>query len=63
MYAWVQEEPRNMGAWAFIGPRLRDLLPGNIALSYIGRDEAASPATGSFRMHEWEEKELNRSGP
>ncbi len=55
---WVQEEPRNMGAWAFMAPRLRQLLPDTCVLSYYGRDEAASPATGSFRMHQIEEEEF-----
>lgn len=55
---WVQEEPRNMGAWSFIEPRLRELLPENCSFRYIGRDEAASPATGLHHMHEAEEQAL-----
>jgi 2-oxoglutarate dehydrogenase E1 component len=55
---WAQEEPRNMGAWSFIEPRLRELLPDNCVLTYQGRDEAASPATGYFGLHELEEKAL-----
>jgi 2-oxoglutarate dehydrogenase E1 component len=55
---WAQEEPRNMGAWSFVEPRLRELLPDNCVLSYQGRDEAASPATGSFGLHEVEENAL-----
>jgi 2-oxoglutarate dehydrogenase E1 component len=53
---WVQEEPRNMGAWNFMEPRLREILPDTCVLSFHGRDEAASPATGSFRMHQIEEE-------
>ena len=53
---WAQEEPRNMGAWSFIEPRLGELLPDNCGLTYQGRDEAASPATGSFGLHEVEER-------
>ena len=53
---WLQEEPRNMGAWSFVEPRLRELLPKHVAPAYIGRDEAASPATGIFHVHEAEEK-------
>jgi len=41
---WVQEEPRNMGAWQFIKPRLEGL--SRRTLRYIGRNPAASPATG-----------------
>ncbi|HJS06153.1 MAG TPA: 2-oxoglutarate dehydrogenase E1 component, partial [Pirellulales bacterium] len=55
---WAQEEPRNMGAWSFIEPRLRELLPENGVLSYQGRAEAASPATGSLGLHEVEERAL-----
>jgi 2-oxoglutarate dehydrogenase E1 component len=55
---WVQEEPRNMGAWSYIEPRLRSLLPEGVELKYAGRDEAASPATGLHHMHEMEEHAL-----
>jgi len=55
---WAQEEPRNMGAWSFMEPRLRELLPETCVLEYQGRDEAASPATGSFGQHEVEEGRL-----
>lgn len=55
---WAQEEPRNMGAWSFIEPRLRELLPDGSVLTYQGRDEAASPATGALGLHEMEEREL-----
>jgi 2-oxoglutarate dehydrogenase E1 component len=48
---WVQEEPRNMGAWTFMQPRLQELLPTGVALRYIGRPEAASPAEGSLIQH------------
>jgi 2-oxoglutarate dehydrogenase complex dehydrogenase (E1) component-like enzyme len=57
---WVQEEPANMGAWAFMQPRLLRILPDTCVLSYHGRDEAASPATGSFHEHEIEEAKLVR---
>jgi 2-oxoglutarate dehydrogenase E1 component len=55
---WVQEEPRNRGAWRFMEDLLRDMLPDPAVLSYFGRDEAASPATGSYKAHEHEEAEL-----
>ena len=55
---WVQEEPRNRGAWQFMEDRLRDMLPDPAVLSYVGRDESASPATGSYKSHESEEQEL-----
>jgi 2-oxoglutarate dehydrogenase E1 component len=45
---WVQEEPKNMGAWTFVEPRLRAL---GASPRYVGRPEAASPATGSHKRH------------
>jgi len=51
---WVQEEPSNMGAWNFIRPILRELLPKEIELTYIGRTRSASPAVGSFALHKKE---------
>ena len=41
---WVQEEPENMGAWQFVRYRMEKLF--GRAPAYIGRPEAASPATG-----------------
>jgi 2-oxoglutarate dehydrogenase E1 component len=46
---WVQEEPANMGAWPFLRHRLTQLL--GAAPLYVGREEAAAPATGSHRRH------------
>ena len=55
--SWVQEEPQNRGAWTFVQPYLRAMLP-DVLVSYHGREAAASPATGSAAMHEAEEREL-----
>ena len=57
-YGWVQEEPQNRGAWGFMSDHLRGMLPDPAVLQYFGRDEAASPATGSPKMHEVEEREI-----
>ena len=51
---WVQEEPANMGAWNFIRPILRELLPQGIVLAYAGRQRSASPAVGSHAVHKKE---------
>jgi 2-oxoglutarate dehydrogenase E1 component len=49
---WLQEEPRNMGAWTFVSPRLRALLvPRGVTLRYIGRPERASPSEGAPAWH------------
>ena len=55
---WVQEEPRNRGAWSFMHMRLLGMLADNQVLAYYGRDEAASPAAGSIVVHKQEEEEL-----
>jgi 2-oxoglutarate dehydrogenase E1 component len=55
---WVQEEPKNRGAWSFMSPRLLAMLPDNVVLNYVGRDEAASPATGSIKVHQAEERDI-----
>ncbi|MBP6951114.1 MAG: 2-oxoglutarate dehydrogenase E1 component [Alphaproteobacteria bacterium] len=52
---WCQEEPMNMGAWTFLDRRLEDVLvEANIKSKrpiYVGRPEAASPATGLISRH------------
>ena len=53
----MQEEPKNRGAWSFVQPRLREMLPDQL-LTYVGRPAAASPSTGNAAAHEREEREL-----
>ncbi|HZG69580.1 MAG TPA: hypothetical protein VEZ12_22795, partial [Herpetosiphonaceae bacterium] len=55
---WLQEEPRNMGAWSYVAPRLRDLLRPGIRLQYVGRPEFASSAEGSLRQHAAEQARI-----
>jgi 2-oxoglutarate decarboxylase len=55
---WTQEEPQNMGAWTFVEPRLRNILPSGRNLRYVGRDASASPATGSYAIHNLEQAKL-----
>jgi 2-oxoglutarate dehydrogenase E1 component len=55
---WVQEEPKNRGAWTFMRNWLEQMLPDAAVLTYVGREAASSPATGSYKVHEAEEKEL-----
>jgi len=52
---WVQEEPKNQGAWQFVAPLLQSTVGAERDVAYIGRDEAASPATGSYKIHQAEE--------
>jgi 2-oxoglutarate dehydrogenase E1 component len=55
---WAQEEPRNMGGWTFVDPRLEKLLPACERPVYAGRSASASPATGSYAIHQAEQAEL-----
>jgi 2-oxoglutarate dehydrogenase E1 component len=57
--AWVQEEPRNMGAWRFVQEQLQPVLdPTGRALRYVGRPSSASPSAGSLKRHQQEHSEL-----
>jgi 2-oxoglutarate dehydrogenase E1 component len=55
---WVQEEPRNMGAWRNLRHRLDASPPKGIPLVFTGRDSRAVPATGAYEIHQLEEREL-----
>jgi 2-oxoglutarate dehydrogenase E1 component len=55
---WVQEEPRNMGAWEFLDGRLAECLADGQGLRYAGRPRSGSPATGSFKRHLAEQRAL-----
>ncbi|MEA2435252.1 MAG: multifunctional 2-oxoglutarate metabolism enzyme [Actinomycetota bacterium] len=55
---WVQDEPENMGAWAFVWFNIRKGLDKRLTLKPISRFESASPATGSSRVHEQEQQDL-----
>jgi 2-oxoglutarate dehydrogenase E1 component len=55
---WAQEEPQNMGGWTFIQDRLENLLSGCERPQYVGRSASASPATGSYSIHQKEQAEL-----
>jgi len=55
---WAQEEPKNMGGWTFVEPRLERLLPACDRPIYVGRAASASPATGSYAVHQSEQASL-----
>lgn len=55
---WLQEEPKNMGAWLFMQPRLLSLLDGRLPLRYIGRPPNSSPAEGSTAWHNVNQKQI-----
>ena len=53
---WIQEEPRNMGAFRFLKTTLWEQL--DIDPRYVGRDENASPAVAATKMHLQEQKRI-----
>ncbi len=53
---WVQEEPKNQGAWSFIAEEIRPMLNGKYPLHYAGRRASASTAPGSPLVHNIEQK-------
>jgi 2-oxoglutarate dehydrogenase complex dehydrogenase (E1) component-like enzyme len=56
---WAQEEPRNMGPWRVMCEYIQPLLtPSRREVRYVGRSEAASPATGSAKRHQQELAEI-----
>ncbi|KJE90257.1 oxoglutarate dehydrogenase [Capsaspora owczarzaki ATCC 30864] len=65
---WAQEEPKNMGAWSYVQPRIETALkqskthPGDRARpKFIGRRPSAATATGKKKTHLAEEAELVKS--
>ncbi|WP_066061552.1 2-oxoglutarate dehydrogenase E1 component [Neobacillus soli] len=48
---WVQEEPKNMGAWNFVEPRINGIAPNGIKVDYAGRRRRSSPAEGEPNVH------------
>jgi 2-oxoglutarate dehydrogenase E1 component len=58
---WVQEEPRNMGAWNFLSGRISELLADHQTLICKSRAESASPANGSAKITNQEQIDLVNS--
>ena len=55
-FSWVQEEPRNMGAWRYIREPLTEIL--GAVPRYVGRPDAAAPASGSHRLDRVEQERI-----
>ncbi len=59
---WAQEEPKNMGAYTFVAPRLQEafaeMAGKGVSFRYVGRTERASPAIGSPKVHSQEQMEI-----
>ena len=61
-FYWCQEEPKNMGAWFSVRDYIQWTLDyigaNNNKISYIGRNPAASPATGYAKRHLSQQREI-----
>lgn len=55
---WVQEEPKNMGAWHYIAPTLFELASGSLTAGYMGRPDRSSPAGGDPHVHKKEQERI-----
>ncbi len=55
---WVQEEPKNQGAWTYVQPRLRASAGAAVGVRYVGRPERASPAEGYKDAHDLEQARI-----
>ena len=55
---WVQEEPRNMGAWSVMQRRMPELVPEGTELGYVGRPPRASPGEGYAVAHTKEQERI-----
>jgi 2-oxoglutarate dehydrogenase E1 component len=55
---WVQEEPKNMGAWYFVEPRINDIAPNGLRVNYIGRRRRSSPAEGDPNVHKFDQSKI-----
>jgi 2-oxoglutarate decarboxylase len=57
---WVQEEPRNMGARAFMRRRMAKILPERLSYDYVGRQLRAAPGEGYAAAHKREQSRIVR---
>jgi 2-oxoglutarate dehydrogenase E1 component len=55
---WVQEEPKNQGAWDFVKPRIPAMLNDRWNLHYVGRESSSAPAVGSAKLHAVQQRDL-----
>ena len=68
-FAWLQEEPRNRGAWNHVRSRIEKVLSARkslasskgIELRYLGREESALPAPGIGKLHQKQQRSVLES--
>ncbi|KAG2229334.1 hypothetical protein INT48_000400 [Thamnidium elegans] len=57
-FVWCQEEPQNAGAYAFMAPRLTQLLPKDKEIEYVGREPLSAPAVGISKVFKKQSSDL-----
>jgi 2-oxoglutarate dehydrogenase E1 component len=55
---WVQEEPKNMGAWSVMARRLPELLADGVEHMFVGRPQRSSPSEGYPVAHRLEQERI-----
>jgi 2-oxoglutarate decarboxylase len=55
---WVQEEPKNMGAWSVMTRRIPELVPDDVQFRYVGRPQRSSPSEGYPAAHRVEQERI-----
>jgi 2-oxoglutarate dehydrogenase E1 component len=55
---WVQEEPKNMGAWSVMFRRMPELVPDGVEFRYVGRPPRAAPSEGYPAAHRSEQERI-----
>jgi probable 2-oxoglutarate dehydrogenase E1 component DHKTD1 len=60
-YVWLQEEPKNQGAYEHVARRIGSVLPDGATLEYRGRKESAIPAPGIGKLYASQQKAVIES--
>ena len=58
---WAQEEPKNMGSFQFVFFKFMEIINTlnlKISMTYVGRPDRSSPATGSIYRHRAEQQQI-----
>jgi len=55
---WLQEEPKNQGAWLYAKAKIEACLSAKQTLEYVGRAATAAPATGYAKAHRQEQQQV-----